>query len=224
MNEHSALPADLPVIAPALFVFALLYGGMTCIAGVLGNKQVALGPFAVESGMFAFLILVILGGAVTELYGRRVANRLVLWGFVPLVAAILLSIFVSALPPSPDMEPERLTAIQTVLSGTFRIWLAGPIAYGVSQLLNVTIISFVRERMGGPVWVRAGIAGAISQAVDTVIFITVAFLGVFPILPLLIGQLLAKVTLSLLVVPWLVSAAVAIGTRLDRPGSRRTPA
>ena len=34
----------------SLFVFALLYGGMTCIAGVLGNKLVALGPLAVEAG------------------------------------------------------------------------------------------------------------------------------------------------------------------------------
>ena len=31
---------------------------MVCIAGVLGNKQVALGPLAVEAGIFAFLILV----------------------------------------------------------------------------------------------------------------------------------------------------------------------
>ena len=35
-------------IRPSLFAFAIFYGGMVCIAGVLGNKQVALGPLAVE--------------------------------------------------------------------------------------------------------------------------------------------------------------------------------
>ena len=31
-------------LSPSLFAFAIFYGGMVCIAGVLGNKQVALGP------------------------------------------------------------------------------------------------------------------------------------------------------------------------------------
>ena len=43
---------------------------MVCIAGVLGNKQVALGPLAVEAGIFAFLLLVITSSAVAELHGR----------------------------------------------------------------------------------------------------------------------------------------------------------
>ena len=57
---------------------------MVCIAGVLGNKQVALGPLAVEAGIFAFLLLVVTSSSVAELHGRPIANRLVLIGFVPL--------------------------------------------------------------------------------------------------------------------------------------------
>ncbi|MGV3769713.1 MAG: VUT family protein, partial [Sphingobium phenoxybenzoativorans] len=49
-----------PAITRSLFLFSVLYGGMVCIAGVLGVKQVALGPLAVEAGIFAFLLLVIL--------------------------------------------------------------------------------------------------------------------------------------------------------------------
>ena len=74
-------------IAPSLFAFAIFYGGMVCIAGVLGNKQVALGPLAVEAGIFAFLLLVVTSSAVAELHGRSTANRLVLIGFVPLIAS-----------------------------------------------------------------------------------------------------------------------------------------
>ena len=75
-----------PAIPMSLFAFAIFYGGMVCIAGVLGNKQVALGPLAVEAGIFAFLMLVITSSAVAELHGRATANRLVLFGFVPLIA------------------------------------------------------------------------------------------------------------------------------------------
>ncbi len=34
-------------IPRSLFALAIFYGGMVCIAGVLGNKQVALGPLTV---------------------------------------------------------------------------------------------------------------------------------------------------------------------------------
>ena len=72
-----------------LFLFALLYGGMTVLAGVLGAKQVALGPLAVEAGIFAFLMLVVLSSTVAQLYGRPMADRLVLFGFVPLAMSIV---------------------------------------------------------------------------------------------------------------------------------------
>jgi hypothetical protein len=55
----------------------------------------------------------------------------------------------------------------------------------------------------------------LSQVVDTLIFITVAFYGKFPIGSLLAGQMLAKVVLSAVLVPPLVYAFVALGRRLD---------
>jgi queuosine precursor transporter len=146
--EDPAPPS--PAIPVPLFVLCLLYGGMTVIAGVLGFKQVALGPLAVEAGIFAFLMLVVISSAVAQLYGRRVANRLVLWGFLPLFASMALIGLVLLLPPSAEMGPERLAAFETVLSQNLRIMAAGPAAYGVSMLLNVTIFSSSRARPTGP--------------------------------------------------------------------------
>lgn len=202
----------------SLFVFAIFYGGMVCIAGVLGNKQVALGPLAVEAGIFAFLTLVATSSATAELHGRATANRLVLFGFAPLLFSIVLTAFVLALPPSHDMPADRLSAFGMMMGSTPRIWLGGICAYGISQFLNVTIFSKLKLREGrGLLWLRAGIASVLSQIVDTLIFITIAFYGEFPIQGLLIGQMIAKVTLSIILVPALTYAAVALGRRLDSP-------
>lgn len=207
-----------PAISPSLFAFAIFYGGMVCIAGVLGNKQVALGPLAVEAGIFAFLLLVVTSSAVAELHGRDTANRLVLIGFVPLIASLLISIAVLAVPAAKDMDPARLSAFETILGGTPRIWAGGILAYGTSQLLNVTIFSKLKGREGNRLlWLRSGVASVLSQIVDTLIFITVAFYGVFPIAELLLGQMLAKVALSIVLVPPLIYAFVALGRRLDSP-------
>jgi queuosine precursor transporter len=200
----------------SLFALSIFYGGMVCIAGVLGNKQVALGPLAVEAGIFAFLLLVVTSSSVAEMHGRRAANRLVLIGFVPLIVSLLLSLVVLALPASPQMDPARLSAFDTMMSGTPRIWLGGITAYGVSTFLNVTIFSRLKAREGGGLlWLRAGIASVLSQVVDTLIFIFIAFYGVFPIGELLLGQMIAKVVLSAVLVPPLVYAFVGLGRRLD---------
>src|SRR5574338_1564565 len=205
-----------PAYPRALLFLSLFYGGMVCIAGVLGNKQVALGPLAVEAGIFAFLLLVVTSSAVAELHGRSTANRLVLIGFVPLLVSLVLSLFVLAIPASPQMDPQRLSAFETGMGGTPRIWIGGILTYGISTFLNVTIFSRLKASEGSRLlWLRAGIASVLSQIVDTLIFITVAFYGVFPIAELIAGQMLAKVVLSAVLVPPLVYAFVAIGRRLD---------
>jgi uncharacterized integral membrane protein (TIGR00697 family) len=219
-----------PAIPRSLFVLALFYGGMVCIAGVLGNKQVGLGPLsglgellgqgplAVEAGIFAFLLLVVTSSAVAELFGRATANRLVILGFIPLIVSILLALLVLALPAAHEMQPERLAAFDTIMGSTPRIWIGGIIAYGTSQLLNVTIFTALKRGEGKLLWLRAGVASVLSQVVDTLIFITIAFYGVFPIADLLVGQMIAKVVLSIVLVPPLIYVVVALARRLDGPG------
>jgi uncharacterized integral membrane protein (TIGR00697 family) len=218
--EAAAREPQTGSIPKSLFAYGIFYGGMVCIAGVLGNKQVALGPLAVEAGIFAFLLLVVTSSAVAELHGRSTANRLVLIGFIPLLVSLLLTLLVLHLPAASDMDPDRLGAFETIMSGTPRIWLGGILAYGISTLLNVTIFSRLRGKgegggSGAILWLRSAVASVLSQIVDTLIFITIAFYGVFPIAELLMGQMLAKVVLSLIMVPPLVHAFVSLGRRLD---------
>lgn len=216
-------------ISRSLFSFAIFYGGMVCIAGVLGNKQVTLGPIsalgplvglgplAVEAGIFAFLLLVTISSAVAELHGRAIANRLVQIGFLPLIASILLSIIVLSVPAANDMDPARADAFAMMMGGTPRIWLGGIIAYGLSQTLNVTLFAALKGREGSRMlWLRAAVASILSQIVDTLLFVSIAFYGIFPIGELLLGQMLAKVVLSALLVPPVIYLLVGLGRRLDR--------
>ena len=208
-----------------LFVYILLYGGMTVLAGVLAFKQVQLWPtqLAVESGIFAFLLLVVISSTIAQLYGEKIANRLVWWGFLPLAVSAALIFLVLALPASPEMVEFRsadLASFETVLSQTPRIMAAGPVAYLVSLLLNVWIFSRMRgsgqtSTLG--LMVRGAVASALSQAIDSVIFVTLAFYGEFDITNLLIGQVIAKVVLSIVLVPFLITGGVALARRLDAP-------
>jgi uncharacterized integral membrane protein (TIGR00697 family) len=220
-TQPAAMPAAEPLpaaplsIPRALFVFSIFYGGMVCIAGVLANKQIALGPLAVEAGIFAFLLLVVVSSTIAELYGRQQANALVRFGFIPLIASILLMLLVHRLPDAMHERPGDLGHIQAILGQSPRVMVAGIIAYGTSQTLNVMIFSRLRNETGRLLWLRAGVASVLSQIIDTVLFITISFYKEFPIGSLLLGQMVAKVVLSAVIVPPLIYLFVGLGRRLD---------
>jgi uncharacterized integral membrane protein (TIGR00697 family) len=222
------MDTQTPAIPRSLFVLSIFYGGMVVIAGVLGNKLVSLGPIsaigpmiglgplAVEAGIFAFLMLVALANSIAELHGAATANRLVRFGFIPLIMSMLLIELVLRLPAAQGMDPVRLAAFETVLSQGARMMLAGLISYGISQTLNVTIFSALKGSEGSKLlWLRSAVASVLSQIVDTLLFITISFYGVFPIGGVLVGQMATKVVLSIVLVPALIYLFVGIGRALD---------
>lgn len=213
----STASAPVSAIPRSLFLFSLLYGGMVCMAGVLGVKQVALGPLAVEAGIFAFLLLVAMGSAVAELHGKSTADTLVRFGFVPLITSAVLIQVVLRLPTDPGMYPPAVSAFPVVVGQGARMMIAGLISYGTSQTLNVLVFAKLSQGEGKRVWLRGMIASVISQIVDTVLFITISFLGERPIIGLMAGQMLTKVLLSIVLIPWLITGLVRLGRWLDGP-------
>jgi queuosine precursor transporter len=186
-----------PAIPRSLFVFAIFYGGMVPLGGFLGAKQIA-----VSSG-------------VAQLHGKAVANRLVAYGFVPLLVAIALAFLVLQLPTDPGMYPPAIEAFPIIVGQSGRMMAAGVLAYGVSVSLNVWIFSRLADANARFAEVRGIVAATLSQIVDTLIFITVSFYGVRPIMDLMLGQMLAKIVLSIVVVPLVIALVVRIGRKLD---------
>ena len=202
-------------ISQSLFLFAIFYGGMVTIAGVLGAKQVALGPLAVEAGIFPFLLLVGISSGIAELHGTETANRLVRLGFLPLIGAILLTLFVLQLPHDAGMFPPAIDAFPIILGQSWRMMLAGIIAYGTSQTLNIWLFDKLRNSTGRYAAVRGIIAAALSQIIDTLLFITISFYGEREIGSLMAGQMLTKVVLSFVLIPVVISIVVNLGRKLD---------
>ncbi|MEO6717293.1 MAG: queuosine precursor transporter, partial [Novosphingobium sp.] len=148
--------------------------------------------------------------------GKPTADRLAQFGFVPLVGAILLSFFVLQLPTDPGMYEPAKAAFPIILGQSWRMMAAGVVAYGISLTLNIWIFSRLRRSSGALAPLRGFIAAALSQVVDTLIFITISFYGVRPIGELMAGQMVAKLVLSAVMVPLVIALAVRIGRQLDQ--------
>ena len=224
--DQSPVSAPAPAITRSLFVFSLLYGGLVVLAGVLGTKLASLGHWpvlgglAVESGIFAFLLLVVLSSAVAELHGRDVANRLVRFGFIPLIVSMtLLTFVIHIVPPAPFWHDQD--AFARLLGQGARMQFAGLVSYGVSQTLNVYLFaklagSKLGHERSGLLLLRAWIASLLSQVVDTVLFITISFIGQdLPLVSIMEGQIISKLALSTIMVPPFIWFFVKLGRRLD---------
>ncbi len=236
--EPQAQPHNPAFSIPrSLFIYALLYGGLVVLAGVLGTKLASLGHWpvlgdlAVESGIFAFLLLVVLSSAVAELHGQATANRLVRYGFIPLIVSMcLLSVVIHVVPPAVFWGDQE--AFARLLGQGARMQFAGLISYGVSQTLNVTIFSRMAGGQGKLLILRAWIASMISQTVDTVLFISISFYGVvdqasgtpMPIAAIMEGQIISKLLLSTIMVPPFIWLFVRLGRKLDGPNHNTPPA
>ena len=210
-----------PQIPRSLFMFSLLYGGLCVLAGVLGTKLASLGHWpllgdlAVESGIFAFLLLVVMASAVAELFGQQVANQLVRFGFIPLIVSmVLLTLVIHGGPAAQFWHDQE--AFARLLGQGARMQFAGLISYGTSQTLNVYLFARLLGGQGKSLVLRAWIASLLSQVVDTVLFITISFFGQdMPLMQIMEGQIISKLVLSTIMVPPLIWVFVKLGRWLD---------
>src|SRR3546814_19755249 len=89
-------------------------------------------------------------------------------------------------------EPAK-EAFPIIVGQGWRMMAAGILAYGVSVSLNVWLFSRMTANNGRLLPLRGFVAAALSQIVDTLIFITVRFYGVRPVGDLITGQMYAQV-------------------------------
>lgn len=184
-----------------VFLLTSLFAGGLVISGILAAKLVTIGPFVVPAGVLAFSLTFIVTDIISEVYGSSTARRVVFAGFIALLAALVLIQLALALP-SPAFWPNQ-QAFSTILGTSSRIILASVVAYLVSQNTDVFLFEFFRKLTGGShLWLRNNLSTVTSQLLDSVIFVTIAFYGVFPIMEVILGQWAIKVAIAIIDTPF----------------------
>jgi hypothetical protein len=125
----------------------------------------------------SFLITDIL----SENYGKQAARRVVYFGLAVIIGFTLLMNLARLFEPAADdFAHESLSVIFGFLP---RIAVASLAAYLVSQLHDVWAYAFWKRRFDGirTIWIRNNLSTMVSQLVDTLVFTTIAFAGVFSV-------------------------------------------
>ncbi len=181
---------------PFLLLCALFAGSLT-ISAVLAAKIITVWGLTVPAGVLAYCITFVCTDVISELWGRQVANRVVWSGFLTLVFVLVL-IQLALFWPAAQFWPHE-EEFATVLGLTPRIILASLTAYLCSQLFDVQAFHFwKRLTKGRHLWLRNNLSTAMSQLLDSAVFISIAFYGQLPLWSLIWGQWAVKLGIAAL--------------------------
>jgi len=162
-----------------LVVLATLFVTCLLVANIIAVKLVSIGEWVVPAGVIAFPLSFLFTDVITELYGRKIASRVVWVGFGASALMVILVFCGGLLPSAPFWEGQ--SAYESILGMVPRITLASLIAYLISQHHDVFAFHFWRQKTKGRfLWLRNNASTMVSQALDTGIFITIAFWGTVP--------------------------------------------
>ncbi len=181
-----------------MFAFlTALFAGSLVIAAVLANKIITVVGIFVPAGVLAYCVTFVCTDVVNEIWGRKTANQVVLSGFGALIVSLVLIQLALSWPAAPFWNDQE--AFATTLGATPRIILGSLTAYLVSQLHDVWSFDFWKRRTSGKhLWLRNNVSTLVSQLLDSVLFISIAFYGQLPIFPLILGQWLVKLVIAAL--------------------------
>jgi uncharacterized integral membrane protein (TIGR00697 family) len=157
----------------AVFVTILLCSNLIGV-----SKVVTIGGLTFGGGNLFFPISYLFGDILTEVYGYARSRRVVWAGFGALVFSAVMTWVVIHLPPAEGYTGQA--AIEQVFGSTPRIVAASMIAYFVGEFTN----SFVMAKMkiltaGRQLWMRTIGSTVCGEAVDSVIFYPLAFMGIW---------------------------------------------
>ena len=180
-----------------IFVVLLL------ISNLVGQKITALGPVRVGGAQLLFPLTYIFGDVFTEVYGYGASRRAIWIGFFASALLSLMCVFMVWLPPAPGWNNQE--AYRTVFYQVPRMVAASLIAYWCGEFANSFVLAKMKLWTGGRyLWTRTVGSTVVGQAVDTIVFMTLAFGGQLTpelIVSLIVWGYLFKVTYEVLATP-----------------------
>ena len=187
------------IIALAVYLASLF------AANTLGLK---IAPFLfglhVSVAVFSFPFVFLTTDVIGEVYGKKMAKLFVLAGFIATALFVIYSFISIALPWDPAGEWVH-ESYNTVFGISVRIAIASLIAFAIAEYQDVISFFFFKATIGAKYfWLRSNLSNLWSQFLDTVIFMVIAFAGVYPtpvLIRIIITWWLFKVAMGFVYTP-----------------------
>jgi len=190
----------------AAFVAVLLCSDIIGVQKVSSINLPFFGEYIYGAGVLFFPISYLFGDILTEVYGYKRSRRVIWAGFGALVFASIMSFIITSLPDARTMSPEQRSAVNLIFGQTWRIVLASLLAFWAGEFANSFVLAKMKVLTSGKwLWSRTIGSTIAGEAVDSVIFYPLAFIGTWSneqVISVMIGNYLIKVLWETLATPF----------------------
>lgn len=163
-------------VVMAAFVAILLLSNVLGAGKVAVIDLPAIGPWPFGAGILFFPVSYVIGDVLTEVYGYARARRVIWVGTAATIFMAGMAWVVVALPPAPDWTNQA--AYETIFGQVPRIVFASLCAFWAGEFVNAYVLARMKVASGGRhLWMRTIGSTVVGQAVDSLIFYPLAFLG-----------------------------------------------
>lgn len=183
-----------------------LYITLVTVANIVAQKVIEYDfgsiSFFATSGTILFAVTYLVTDIVNEKFGRAEASRMVVLAFVMQAVVALFFYMVINAVPAPFYTNQE--ALGSVLGSSFRIIGASLLAFIVCELMDVYLFHWLKKLTDGKhLWVRSVFSSLPTMVVDSIFFVTLAFYGVQPIVPIIIGLIVVKWLVGIMDIPFM---------------------
>lgn len=148
------------------------------LIGVFGAKLITLFGLVTNTGNSLYAAAFFATQLLTEHYGKKEALRsiwIVVWAMIFFMLMGQFTLLTVGIAETQAVNQ----AIDTLFSAAPRVAAASVIAFILAQLVNINVFSyFHKQTHGRKLWLRVNGSNIVGQAVDSLIFFTIAFWGV----------------------------------------------
>lgn len=185
------------VIICAVSIATLLISNITAV------KLFSVGSIVLPTSALLFPITYIVGDIIAEVYGYKKARFVIILGFICNAFMVLFFTLAIALPSASTWANQE--AFATILGTTPRMFIASLSAFLFGSLSNAYIMDVIKKiTKGKKLWMRTIGSTIVGEALDTVVFVLIAFTGSIPsnvILTMIICQFVWKVGYEIIATP-----------------------
>ena len=174
-------------------------------SNVLGLKLM---PFLFDTNLsvavFSFPVVFIMLDVIGEVYGKRVSRMFFIAGLVTILLFTAYTV-ISLVAPFSDKSLWVKDGYNAVFGISLRVALASVTAFAIAEHQDILSFFFFRRKLGEKnFWLRSNLSNLWSQLLDTVIFMLIAFYGVYPndvLITVIFTWWLYKVAMGVLYTP-----------------------
>jgi len=175
-----------------ILICLTLYVTSLFAANTLGIKLM---PFLfgthLSVAVFSFPIVFCMTDVIAEVYGKKMANNFVFAGIISILLFLFYSL-ISTITPWASTALWVKDGYNQIFGLSARFAIASLVAFAISQYQDVISFFFLKKRIGeSKFWFRANLANIWSEFFDSLVFLLIAYVGVYPLH-----------TILLIVIPW----------------------